>query len=134
MANKRRARPVEDKRARFAQEYAKDFNAKEAAIRSGYSRKSAKVTGCRLLADPEVSALVRGFLQRVAAKTELTVERTIQEIAAIAYADKIPHKGNLSHKLKAIDQAMSVLGMHKTTPPSVGGVSISITMSDGKPL
>jgi phage terminase small subunit len=136
VANKRqaRARSVEDKRARFAQEYAKDFNATQAAIRSGYAKKGAHVTASRLLADPDVAAQVQKILARVAAKAEITVERTQAEIAAVAYASKIPHKGNLSHKLKALDQCMSILGMHKTTPPSVGGVSLTLIMSDGKTL
>lgn len=136
MAKKRqaRARSVKDKRARFAQEYAKDFNATQAAIRSGYAKKGAHVTASRLLADPDVTTMVQKILGRVAAKVEITVERTMQEIGAVAYADKIPHQGNLAHKLKALDQCMSILGMHKTTPPSVGGISISLIMSDGKIL
>jgi hypothetical protein len=130
----RKKQPQADKRARFAQEYAKDFNATQAAIRSGYARNSAKVTASRLLADPEVSAQVRQLLKRVADKVEISVERTSAEIAAVAYAKKIPHGGNLAHKLKALDQCMSILGMHKTNAPSIGGVLISIKMSDGKPL
>jgi hypothetical protein len=129
-----RARPVQDKWVRFVQEYAKDFNATQAAIRAGYAKKGAHVTASRLLAKSEVATLVRAMHAKTAAKSEITVERTMQEIGAIAYASKIPHQGNLAHKLKALDQCMSILGMHKTTPPSVGGVSLTLIMSDGKTL
>ena len=37
------------KQERFVQEYAKDLNGKQAAIRAGYSERSAKVTACRML-------------------------------------------------------------------------------------
>ena len=94
-------RPPTDKRARFAAEYAKDFNATQAAIRSGYAKKGAHVTASRLLADPRVAAMVQAILGRVAAKTEITVERTMQEIARIAYSD--PRKlYDAKGKLKAV--------------------------------
>ncbi|NOS66876.1 MAG: terminase small subunit [Candidatus Peribacteraceae bacterium] len=42
----------------FIEEYLTDFNATQAAIRSGYSERSARVTGTTLLAIPAIRAIV----------------------------------------------------------------------------
>ena len=39
---------------RFVDEYPKDLNATQAAIRAGYSRKAARTTGAQLLANPAI--------------------------------------------------------------------------------
>jgi phage terminase small subunit len=80
-------RPKEDRRARFAAEYAKDLNATQAAIRSGYAPKSAHVTGSRLLSDAKVQELVRGHHAQRSAAAGITIERTLQEVSRIAYFD-----------------------------------------------
>jgi phage terminase small subunit len=81
------AKPIDDRRARFAQEYPKDLNGTEAAIRAGYAPKSAHVTASRLLSDAKVRGEIDALLLRVAQKSEITVERTLKEIARIAYGD-----------------------------------------------
>lgn len=75
------------KQERFVLEYLKDLNAKQAAIRAGYSAKSAEQQGSTLLADPKVSVVIRTRLEASTAKATLTVERLDQEIARLAYAD-----------------------------------------------
>ncbi len=80
-------RPKEERRARFAQEYAKDLNATAAAIRAGYAPKAAHVTGSRLLSDAKVRAEIDALLAKVATANQISVERTMQEIARIAYSD-----------------------------------------------
>jgi hypothetical protein len=51
-------RTTKAQRDRFVEEYVKDPNPTQAAIRSGYPRKSAHLIGRRLLEDPEVLAAV----------------------------------------------------------------------------
>jgi phage terminase small subunit len=84
-------RPKEDRRVRFAHEYAKDFNATQAAIRSGYSagkkNKSAEVTGCRLLSDVKVQAIIQSLHAQSAVKAGTTVDRVHQEYARVAFSD-----------------------------------------------
>src|SRR5580658_398365 len=90
-AKGKKERPRDDRRARFAAEYTKDFNATQAAIRSGYSpgknNRSAEVTGSRLLSDVEVQAMVRSHHAQAAVKSGITVDRVQQEIARIAFSD-----------------------------------------------
>lgn len=87
MSKKQTKRPLEDRRARFAQEYAKDLNATQAAIRSGYAAASAHVTGSRLLSDAKVQEMVRSHHNARTAAAGITIERTIKEIARNAYFD-----------------------------------------------
>jgi phage terminase small subunit len=51
--------PLNAKRAAFVREYLKDLNATQAAIRAGYSAKTAYSIGGRLLKEVEVAAAVR---------------------------------------------------------------------------
>lgn len=76
-----------DKHARFVAEYLIDMNAKEAAIRAGYSEKAARQQGCRLLAMPEVAEAVAAGQRRKQAKLEITADRVLRELALIAFAD-----------------------------------------------
>ena len=46
------------KRAAFVVEYLVDHNATQAAIRAGYSERSAKMTGSRLMTNDAVKAAV----------------------------------------------------------------------------
>lgn len=74
------ARPLTAKQERFVAEYLKDLNAKQAAIRSGYSPKTAEQQGSRLLRNAQVAAAVRRGQKRVAKKAEITVESLHAEL------------------------------------------------------
>lgn len=77
--------------ARFVVEYLKDCNATRAAIRAGYSPRTADRQGSRLLRHRGVQQAVVGRRPAAeviaVAKMELSVERTKQEIARLAYFD-----------------------------------------------
>lgn len=81
----------EDKRERFAREYLQDHNGTQAAVRAGYSQKSAHVTASRLLSDAKVSERIHELTQQLHAKlekkTEITRERVLQEYAKLAFFD-----------------------------------------------
>lgn len=47
-----------DKQELFAREYLKDLNATQAAIRAGYSEKSAAAQGCENLTKPNIAARI----------------------------------------------------------------------------
>lgn len=75
------------KEALFVAEYLKDRNGTQAAIRAGYSPKTAHQTAYELLRKPEIAARIRENAESVAAIAGLTVERTLREVARIAYFD-----------------------------------------------
>ena len=54
------------KRQRFAEEFLVDLNGKQAAIRAGYSPRSAEVTASRLLSDANVQVSVQAGRAKLA--------------------------------------------------------------------
>lgn len=75
------------KQRRFALEYLVDLTAAQAAIRAGYSRRSAETNGPRLLRNAQVRAFLAPHLERMERTLSLTVERIEQELAASCYFD-----------------------------------------------
>lgn len=62
-------------------------NGTQAAITAGFSAKSAHVTASQLLKDPKVAGAVAIRVENAQAITGLTVERTLQEVARLAFFD-----------------------------------------------
>ena len=60
------------KQARFVEEYLLDLNATQAAIRAGYSEKTAKQQGSRLLTNVDVQAAVAEGHARHQERCEVT--------------------------------------------------------------
>jgi len=81
---KKRSTPMRD---RFVLEYLKDFNATQAAIRAGYSAKTAASQGQRLLKSAVVGEAIRKSHIKLFKKTEASTERLLKELAAIAFLD-----------------------------------------------
>lgn len=73
------------KQKRFCDEYLVDHNAKQAAIRSGYTKKTAEQQGSRLLSYAKVKAYLAIKAQKIEQKLEISAERTLLEIARLAY-------------------------------------------------
>jgi phage terminase small subunit len=75
------------KQERFVEEYLVDLNATQAAIRAGYSAKTAEQQGSRLLSNVQVSKAVQAKRAALSEKTGITIERTARELAALAFAN-----------------------------------------------
>jgi phage terminase small subunit len=77
----------ENRRQRFIREYLVDLNGTQAAIRAGYSRKTANRTASRLLSKADISrAIAEGQKQRFE-KLEITADAILAEIASLAFSD-----------------------------------------------
>ena len=75
------------KRMRFVDEWLIDFNGKQAAIRAGYSAKTAEATAARLLRNVKVQAEISRRQKDLQRRTEVSQERVVKELARIAFAD-----------------------------------------------
>lgn len=95
-----------DRQARFCEEYLIDLNATQAAIRAGYSEKTANEQGARLLANVSVQEKIAKLKAERAKRTEMKQDSVIQELAAVARAEV---KG-----VRAVDKlkALELLGKH----------------------
>lgn len=75
-----------EKQKRFVQEYLVDLNATQAAIRAGYSEKTAEQQGYQLLQKPSVQVEIQKAMKRREVRTQITQDRVLQEIACVAFA------------------------------------------------
>lgn len=75
------------KQQRFVAEYLIDLNATQAAIRAGYSEKTAKQIGSRLLSHVDVTAAIASGQAKIAEKHGVTVERVVSELALIGFSN-----------------------------------------------
>jgi phage terminase small subunit len=73
------------KRRRFVEEYRVDWNATQAAIRAGYSRKTAGSQAHDLLKKPEIQEALAEVMQEDSLRTQITVDQIIGEAAKIAF-------------------------------------------------
>ena len=72
------------KQARFVSEYIIDFNATQAAVRAGYSEKTAYWIGTENLRKPEIEKAIKKHQDKASKRNETTVD-TIDEMHKAAY-------------------------------------------------
>jgi len=74
------AEALNPRQARFVSEYLIDLNGKQAAIRAGYSERSAKQTACRLLSEAPVKKAVGSAMDKRQVRTGLSQDEVIQDL------------------------------------------------------
>jgi phage terminase small subunit len=72
-----------DKQKRFCEEYLIDLNATQAAIRAGYSAKTAKSIGQENLTKPDILQYVKNKQERISKKTEVTQEWVLERLVQV---------------------------------------------------
>jgi phage terminase small subunit len=120
------------RQARFVAEYLIDLNATQAAIRAGYSARSAYSQGERLLRHAEIRKAVAAGKKRQADRLELTAMRVLEDIHRIG--TKAEKASDFGPALKARE----LLGKHlklfteKHEHGGIGGgpVVLQITPTD----
>ena len=75
------------KRQRFVDEYCIDFNGTQAAIRAGYSIKSANEQAARLLAYDSIKKALDEKRLEIAEESKLKTSDVIDELRRIAFSD-----------------------------------------------
>ncbi len=68
------------KQQRFVEEYMIDMNASQAALRAGYSKKTAKQIGTENLAKPAIASAIASATAARAARSEITAEYVLTNI------------------------------------------------------
>jgi phage terminase small subunit len=76
------------RQARFVEEYLVDSNATQAAIRAGFSAKTAPQSASRLLTNVKIAAAIADAKAPVLAANQLTLDEHLRELAAIRDAAK----------------------------------------------
>lgn len=110
---------LNDQQLKFALKYYETMNATEAALHAGYSKKSAKQQGSRLLTHDDVSAYISELKKEAARKSEVTVQRCIQELADLAFvniADAFNEHGQLKRISEMPENVQRALTDFSMTP------------------
>ncbi len=134
-----------DKQKRFADEYLLDLNAKQAAIRAGYSEKTAKEQASRLLTNVNLKAYIAEKQKKLEEKTGLTVEWVIGELKnvyekSMQAVPVIDHRGKPTGEYKfeanAANRSLELLGKHLgmfcTVKLEGGDKPLEINVNDAK--
>lgn len=95
------------KQDRFIQEYLKDLNATQAALRAGYSEKTAYSIGNENLSKPEIAAEIAKRQESIGHENEITVEWILGEMKSTYFEAK--REGEYS----AANKSLEMLGKYK---------------------
>lgn len=117
---------LNEKYEHFAREYVVDYNATQAAVRAGYSQKTAKQQGSRLLTNADILARVRELqaevVQRLAISEDRVIEalwetynRCMQAVPVMEYSKDLGEyveTGEYTFDSKGALRALELIGKH----------------------
>ena len=137
------------KQQRFVEEYLIDLNATQAAIRAGYSEKTAKSVGHENLTKPDIVKAIQEAQNKRAERTEITqdyvltnIQKVIERCMQVQQVDNCltqTEDGELAQAfmfkeqgaLKGLELLGKHLGMFKDkiehTGPNGGDINVTIT-------
>ena len=95
-----------DKQKRFVEEYLCDLNATQAAIRAGYSERTANREGHRLLSKADIQAAIQDAMRARSERTELTADWVLMRLREEASE----RRDGSSHAARV--RALELLGKH----------------------
>ena len=102
------ARKLTDKQQRFVDEYLIDLNATQAAIRAGYSVKTANEQGSQNLAKLSIQQAIAERMAERSRRTGVNQDRVVLELAKIAFVkmtDIVDKEGNIKENAAEDDLA-----------------------------
>lgn len=76
-----------DKQERFCEEYMIDLNATQAAIRAGYSPKTANEQAGRLLVNVSIQNRIAQLQAEQSRRTGVSADRVVRELAKVAFVN-----------------------------------------------
>lgn len=72
---------------RFIAEYLIDLNATQAAIRAGYSKRTASAVANETLRNPLIASTIKKAIDARAERTQVTADQVLAELAIIGFSD-----------------------------------------------
>jgi len=115
------------KQQRFVDEYLIDLNATQAAIRAGYSEKTAKEIGSENLTKPNIAKAIQEAQSRLSNKAQVTVEMVVQGL--LKEAQDYAKGSTQSARVSAWAHLGKHLGMFKDKIEHSGDPNNPINMS-----
>ena len=112
-----------EKQQRFVEEYLIDLNATQAAIRAGYSAKTADQQGSRMLANVKVQQAVSEAMAKRSKRTGVNQDRVVLELARIAFVkmtDIVDDEGRIKQDANDDDLACIESVKYKSSESDTG--------------
>ena len=111
-----------EKQRLFVEEYLIDLNATQAAIRAGYSAKTADVQGSRMLGNVKVQQAIAEAMAKRSKRTGVNQDRVVLELAKLAFVkmtDLVDSEGRI--KTNATDDDCIESIKYKESDNEFGG-------------
>lgn len=112
------------KQRMFVEEYLIDLNATQAAIRAGYSAKTADQQGSRMLANVKVQQAIAERMAERSKRTGVNQDRVVLELAKIAFVrmtDVVDSNGRIKEGASADDLSCIESIKYKESDNEFGG-------------
>lgn len=74
---------LNEKQKRFCEEYVKDMNGTQAAIRAGYSEKTAKSIANENLTKPDIQTYIQELQTNIQKRNEISVDEIVQNLIEV---------------------------------------------------
>lgn len=103
-----------EKQKRFCDEYLIDLNATQAAIRAGYSKKSAYSTGQENLKKPEIKKYIEARMAEKEEKLIADQDEVLRYLTAVLRGEEkeevvvLEHVGDFQSKAKIVEKGCSI--------------------------
>lgn len=110
------------KQQRFCDEYLIDLNATQAAIRAGYSVKTANEQGSQLLAKLSIQEVIGKEMAERSRRTGINQDRVVLELAKLAFVNiaDVVDLGNATVRRSATDDDLACIQSIKIKPSEFG--------------
>lgn len=82
-----RSEELNPRQRRFIEEYIVDLNGTQAAIRAGYSRRSAAADASVILINPKVQLEIEKAIKARSERTFIRQDRVVRELAILGFSD-----------------------------------------------
>lgn len=109
---------LSSKQKRFCEEYILDMNGTRAAIRAGYSTKTARIQSAQMLRIAKIQDYLSELRSEQTKRTQINADAVLKELAAVGFSkitdvvdiddDNIVFKKKITNEAKASIQSVSV--------------------------
>lgn len=130
---------LNEKQKQFCEEFIIDFNGAQAAIRAGYSKRSAKQIAFEHLTKPDLQAYIKELIENRNERTRITQDEVIRDIIEVKNRcmQKVPvfsldENGNNLWKFdaqganKALDMLAKHTGLYEVDNKQKAGFNIVV--------
>lgn len=111
------------KNEQFCREYMIDMNATQAAIRCGYSKKTANVQGSRLLTKVDIKNRIKELQKELQERTGLSAEKVLREMEKIGFS-------NIQNVLADGNSIKDITKIDKDIAATVKSVKTTVTKNE----